>query len=218
MIPQRSRDLSATEVQGTLDSVLARPEFTPTEPPLLYRLLENVSDWVSARLWPLLSRLLPDPDWSSPAWELAGTVLFLVGALVGAALLAYLAVIGARAWRARSRRAATGSAGPAPGPVTAADWETVAAGAAAERDWRAAALALYQAVVLRLGERGIVRVDRAKTPGDYRREAKRASGDVPTRVEGFLAGFERVAYGRSEPGPEQYDHLRSHARALGARA
>lgn len=210
----QSPTLSTTDVERALDAVLARPEYAPVEPPPLYRLLGAIADWWRGTVWPLFSRLLPDIDWTSPAWERFGTMALAVGAMVGLALIIYLVVLAVRAWRGRVRRArATGESGGLR-PLTAVEWEARAGDAAGRGDWREAAQALYQAVVLRLGERGVVRVDRAKTPGDYRREVRRGSADFLPRLEPFLVWFERVAYGRAEPGPEHYDRLRSTARAL----
>lgn len=214
---QQTTELSAAEVERALEGVLARPEFAAAEPPLLYRWLGRLMDWFGDTVRPLLSRFLPDPDWSHPGWELLSLVLLGVGALLGLTLLVYLIVLAVRGFRRRRRRAADPGGPGRATPVGPAEWEAIAARSAEQGDWREAALALYQAVVLRLGERGFVRVERTKTPGDYRREARRQGGEVPGRVEAFLTWFERVAYGRTEPGPEQYDRLLSTARALGAR-
>lgn len=212
---QQTTELSISEVERALDTVLARPEFAPADPPLLYRWLEGLRSWLGDTVWPFLSRFLPEPDWSHPGWELLGVVLFGAGALVGVALMLYLILLGVRALRGRSRRVREERA-PAPGrPMGAGDWEALAARSAERGDWREAALALYQAVVLRLGERGVVRVEPAKTPGDYRREARRQGSALVDQLDAFLSWFERVAYGRSEPGPDQYDSLLSTARAMG---
>ena len=214
---QQSSNLTTAEVERALDAVLARPEYAPVEPPLLYRLAGDFFDWVRDTAWPVVSRFLPDPDWSSPGWELVVRLLFGAGALLGLVLLVYLAVLGVRAWRGRDRRRRA-EAELAAGPLTAAVWEARAVEAAGRGDWREAAQALYQAVVLRLGDRGLVQVDPAKTPGDYRREMRRGDPASLPHLDGFLRGFQRVAYGRAEPGPGQYDRLRSSARGLGARA
>ena len=213
---QQTTGLSTTEVERALNAVLARPEYAPTRPPLLYRAMTAIGDWFEHDIWPVLSRLLPHPDWSSPAWKVVGTALIGAGALAGAALFVYLVVLAGRAWQGRHRRAAGASAGGR-GPVAAAEWEALAAAAARRGDWREAAQALYQGVVRRLEERGVVRVDGAKTPGDYRREVRRGGSELLTPLEAFLGGFERVAYGRTEPEPGHYDRLRAAARLLGAR-
>lgn len=214
---QQTTELTTAEVERALETVLSRPEFAAPEPPLLYRWVGRLMDWLGETVRPLLSRVVPDPDWSHPGWELLSLVLLGVGALLGLALLVYLVVLAVRAFRGRRRRAAERGGRGSAAPVGPAEWEALAARSAERGAWREAALALYQAVVLRLGEGGIVRVERAKTPGDYRREARRQGGEVVGRVEAFLGWFERVAYGRAEPGPEQYDRLLSTARALGAR-
>jgi hypothetical protein len=213
---QQAPTLSTTEVEQALDAVLSRPAYVPAEPPLLYRFFRAVADWFGDTVWPFLARFAPDPDWSNPGWATLGTVLLGLGALLGVALLVYLAALGVRAWRRRGRPGASASPDAPSGPASAPEWEALAAAAAARADWREAAQALYQAVILRLGEAGTVRVDGAKTPGDYRREVRRGAADVFPRLEAFLGWFERVAYGRSEPGPDQYDRLRTTAAALGS--
>lgn len=213
---QQTTELSTAEIERALDAVLARPEFAPAEPPLVYRWLGQLMDWVGDAVWPFLSRFVPDPDWSHPGWELLGLSLLGLGALLGAALVVYLIVLSVRWGRGRSRRIPRAGQQAPVGPVGPAEWEALAALSAERGDWREAALALYQAVILRLGERGVVRVERAKTPGEYRREARREGAALAGPFEAFLSWFERVAYGRSEPGADQYDSLLTSARALGA--
>ncbi len=213
---QQTTELSTAEIERTLDAVLARPEFGAAEPPPLYRWFGKLMDWLGDVVWPFLSRFLPDPDWSHPGWERVWIGLLGLGALLGVALLVYLIVLAVRWVRGRSRRVA--GAGPQPpiGPVGPAEWEALAAQSAERGDWREAALALYQAVILRMGEGGVVRVEPAKTPGEYGREARRQDAAVAGRLEAFLSWFQRVAYGRSEPGADQYDSLLTSARALGS--
>lgn len=199
--------LTAEEVEAALARILARPEYAPAEPPLLYQWLGRVFRWVGDRLAPLLGRIMPDLDFTTPGWERFGLALLGVGGLIGLALLAYLVYLAVRALR-RRRRAAVALRRPgAPGPTTAAEWEALARRAAGREEWRAAAMALYQAVLLRLAAAGAVTVDRGKTPGDYRRDLRSAGGELAGRFETFLHGFERLAYGAGTPGADQYGRL-----------
>ncbi|HYW07585.1 MAG TPA: DUF4129 domain-containing protein, partial [Longimicrobium sp.] len=110
-------------------------------------------------------------------------------------------------------------AAPAPvgeGPMTAAEWEEVARRAAGAGRLRDAALALYQALVLRLDARGALRFDTAKTPGDYRREI-RAHPDAARPFATFLRGFEPVAFGGRSLDAAGYERLRAAAGEAGVR-
>jgi hypothetical protein len=99
---------------------------------------------------------------------------------------------------------------------TAPEWEEEAARAAAAGRFRDAAVALYQALLLRLEAGGVLRYDPAKTPGDYRREARRdprAAGALTA----FLRGFEPVVFGGRALDAAGYDRLRGAAGEAGAR-
>jgi hypothetical protein len=118
---------------------------------------------------------------------------------------------------ARERGAGPGDDGGGPrGPRTAADWEGAARRAAAEGRLREAALALYNALVLRLDARGALRFDPAKTPGDYRREV-RANPEVARPFAAFVRGFEPVVFGGRALDAEGYERLRAAAGEAGAR-
>ena len=214
MLQQRSEAVGAAEVHRALESVLARPEYASPEPSLLGRWLEGVARWLTTEVWPAILRLLRLPDASDSAWGVVITVLVSIGALIGVVVLVYGAVQGVRWWRRRVRKPRDRAEGPA--PPTAADWRARARTAAGRGDWRLAAQALYRATLLRLGEADVVRVDPAKTPGDYRREARQRGSPALADLDAFLRWFERVAYGRDEPGPNDYARLTDTASALEA--
>ncbi|MGK7311884.1 MAG: DUF4129 domain-containing protein [Candidatus Longimicrobiales bacterium M2_2A_002] len=211
---QQPEAIDAAEVHRALESVLARPEYAPAEPSLLQKWLEAVGRWLSTELWPAILRLLSVPDTTDSVWSVMFAVLASIGALIGVAVLVYGAVRGVRWWRRRIRR--SGHGGEAPVPVTAGDWRARARAAAERGDWRLAAHALYRATLLRLGEADVVRVDPSKTPGDYRREARQRGSPALSDLDAFLRWFERVAYGRDEPGPQHYARLADTASALEA--
>jgi hypothetical protein len=97
-------------------------------------------------------------------------------------------------------------------PRSAVDWEAEAARLAAEGRLREASAALYQALLLRLDGRGAVRFDPAKTPGDYRREA-RPHPEAARALTGFLRLFEPVAFGGRGLDAEGWERMRTAAAA-----
>ncbi|HUG39502.1 MAG TPA: DUF4129 domain-containing protein [Longimicrobiales bacterium] len=208
--------ITADEVDAALAEILARPEFAPAEPPLLFRWIGAALGWIGERLSPLLRRLVPDVDFSGPGWEAFGYALLGLGGLLGLALLSYLAYLAARAIRRRRRPAGRAAAAGAGAPATAADWDALARAAAAREDWRAAAMAMYQSVLLRLAGAGALTLDRAKTPGDYRRDIRSGDRELAARFEAFLHRFEQLAYGAGAPHPDHYGRLIDSAALLGS--
>ena len=213
---QQSEAISAAEVHRALESVLARPEYAPPDPSLVQQWLEAAARWVTTVLWPAILRLLAIPDASDSGWGVVVAVLAGLSALVGVAVLVYGGIRGVRWWRRRIREPRGGLEEPV--PRTAGDWRAQARAAAERGDWRSAAHALYRATLLHLGEADVIRVDPSKTPGDYRREARQRESPALTELDAFLRWFERVAYGREEPGPEHYARLVDTASALDAHA
>lgn len=211
---QQPEGITAAEVDGALRTVLGRPEYAPPEPSTLHRWADAALRWFTTDVWPVIARWIPVPDASDPGWRILGGVLLVLGALVGAAVLLYWALRAFRWWRRRDG-ARGDEPGPSPGePLTATDWDARAEAAAVHEEWRVAAHALYRATLLRLGEAGVVRVDGSKTPGDYRREVHPRDSTLGPDLHTFLGWFERVAYGRDEPGPRHYARLSDTARLL----
>jgi hypothetical protein len=204
---QSATELDAGRVESVLEAVLARPDYLSAPPSLLQRGMARAGAWVRDVVWSRLRDLLPAPDWGSPVWERLVMGALLIGAVMGLALLGYLLFLAYRAYRSRRRRLAAMALDSAPRPRTAAEWEAVSREAAARGDWREAALALYHAVLLRLAEAGMLSLDASKTPGDYRREARRVDLPLAGALELFLAGFERVAYARGGAGPAAFQEL-----------
>lgn len=209
--------ITTEAVERVVASVLARPEFAPPPPSFLRVLLDRALGWLGERIGAFFRWLFPDLDATASLWRNLLEVVWFVLILVGLALLAYLGRLAYRTLRARERRRRGGNGtAKAARARTAEDWESEARAAAGAGRWRAASLALYQAVLLRLERRGAVTVAPAKTPGDYRREARRQP-EARASLEAFLRAFEPLAFGRAHATSAAYELLRSHAEPLGAR-
>jgi Domain of unknown function (DUF4129) len=196
---------SSGQVRRALEEVYARPEFAPRQEP-------GVGSAV-AQLWrrvkELLASLLPDVNVDAAAGRLLFWLLVALMVVVAAGVLLHLAGRLPAFLRLRST-AAPGAAAPgAARPTRAAEWEALSCRLAGERRWREAAIALYQALVLKLDERGAVRYDPAKTPGDYRREVK--AREARRALDGFLRRFEPVAFGGRSLDGAGYEALRAAA-------
>lgn len=195
---------STAEVDRALREVYSRPEFAE-------RKLVPWLQWVVDR-WNALKAAFREVVTRLEVLERTAPVLYwlIVGWLVLSALaiLAHFGATAYGAWRGRERTSAAAREGEiAPrGPLGAAEWEAEARRAAAEGRLRDAALALYQALLLRLDARGVVRYDPAKTPGEYRWEAM-ARGEAAV-LEPFLRGFEPVAFGGRALDGAGYERLR----------
>jgi len=200
------------EVEKAVAEVYSRPEFEARELPGFLRWAAERWAALKAWFWELVERFnvlestAPVLYWGIVAWL----------ALSALAILAHFGTTAYQVWRARERKTGTGAPGAeAARPVGAADWEALARRAAAAGRLRDAALALYQALLLRLDARGVVRYDPAKTPGEYRWEAM-AHGEVARVLEAFLRGFEPVAFGGRELDAPGYERLRRIAAEGGA--
>jgi hypothetical protein len=202
------------EVARALQKVYARPEFAPERTSGVLRWLgdlwKGVTDWIGSVLGGLVDRL--------HLLEHTAPVLFwlLVGWMVvsAVAIAVHLAVTLAQGLRTRERAAdaAAGGAGAGAGPRprTPEAWDEEARSAVAEGRLRDAAVATYQALLLRLDARGVVRYDAAKTPGEYRRETRRDPA-VAGSFGGFLRAFEPVAFGGRALDGAGYERLRAAA-------
>lgn len=211
------RELTPEQVAEALERVFARPEFTERSVPAVLRWLND--QWAAVKAWivSLLQSLLQ--------LEATGRVLFwIIIALLVAALVAALVHIAytiAFAFRGRDRAGSPATeAAEEAGFVNDTDpaaWEARARAAAAAGRLRDAALALYHAVILRLDASGAVRFLPGKTPGEYRREARRA-GELGGRFDLFLRIFHPVAFGPRAPEVGAWTSLREAASELGADA
>ena len=134
-----------------------------------------------------------------------GLLPWITGILIAAAV----AVMAYAVMRARRRRtqaavamvtmAALPEDDSAAAEVPADRWIEAAREFAARGDLRAAARAVYLAMLSYLGERRLIAPARSKSNRDYLRELRRRTAEnpeIPARFEAGLAGFERVWYGR----------------------
>lgn len=205
---------SPAEVDSALREVYARPELSPPPPSPVSQWLSRAWEWVTG-LW---DRLFPGVAVSDTASRALFWTLLAILALVGLAIALHLLMQAGGAWGRRTGERRTGAAGglASEGGLRADDWEGLARRAAGEGRWRDASLALYQALLFRLHDRGVVRYDPSKTPGDYRREARRAGPEAGS-FEGFVRLFEPVAFGGRALDGDGYARLRALAAEGGAR-
>lgn len=203
-------------VDSALAAVLARPEFTPPPVSPLQRLMGQVLGWLRDRLVELFQWLLPTLDPEASGWVVLGRIALFVLGLAGLWLVVRLALLLVHVRRRSERRVLEIDVTGMRGPRTPAEWEMQAGHAVSEGRWRDAVIALYHAVVGRLAESGVLRADPAKTPGDYRREA-RADPRFGPSLDAFVRQFEPLAFGRRVADAETYARLRDVASILGAR-
>ncbi len=196
----------AEEVRSTLAEVLSRPEFQLSEPGPVARLLARISDAIDGVVMALLRRIpFPDAGGSVLPWLIRGA-LAIAAALLIFHLVRTLARGDALA-RRRQLRAATST----PRGSEEADWDLVAERAAESGRYQEAVLAVYRALLGRLSERGLIRLDPAKTPGDYRREL-RGRPPVAGAMDHFLSAFEPAVFGGREPDRDAFVVIRDRAR------
>jgi hypothetical protein len=195
----------APEVAAALERAYARPEFAPPAPGLL----DPVRDALG-RLWERITELFG--RWGGLLGDGSLVDRLVVGALlvVAAIVVGYLLHETVGRLRGRGPAARTGGdAGEGAGARarSAPGWEALAGRLAGEGRYREAALALYQAFLLRLEEDGALRYDPAGTPGDYLRQTR--THPAGRRLAAFLRGFEPVAFGGRTLAAEGYERLRS---------
>lgn len=203
---------SAQQVQEAVARVYARPEFQQhhrrTWGDWVWGKLARVFHWIGEHLrW---MRTLEDTNpvlWWTIVIALVAVLLALVGHVIWTALRV--------ARMDDDLDSASAGKGKRPKPRTAADWEAEAARLAAEGRLREAAAALYQSLLLRLDGLGVVRFDRSKTPGDYRREARKHP-EAASALGAFLRLFEPVAFGGRDLDADGWERLRAAAARGGA--
>ncbi|HEU0301268.1 MAG TPA: DUF4129 domain-containing protein [Longimicrobium sp.] len=202
---------TAAQVDEALRRVYARPELQPRRPGPL----DGFREW-RRRMWARIG------EWFSSFGDLRSDNPVIYWLVIGLLVAAGLAIL---FFLVRNTLARLGEEAAAPRPVrpagpvnararTAGEWEEEARRAAAAGRFRDAAVALYQALLLRLEAAGVLRYDPAKTPGDYRREARRdprAAGALTA----FLRGFEPAVFGGRALDGDGYERLRAAAAEAG---
>lgn len=198
---------TAEEVARALDAVYARPEFAPVSASPLYRWLNDLLTRIGDFLADLFRLAGADA-------RLAGRVVIGVLSVFGLILAYHLVRTAYGVWRARERGRVrpTPDASSLSGAADANAWLARAGAEAAAGRWRQAVLALYPALVLRLDAAGHLSFDPSKTPGDYRRETRRAPM-AARLLDAFLARFEPVAFGGREADAALFEALRATATA-----
>lgn len=165
--------------------------------PSWWERLQLAAARVVAEVVRLLLGLLSD----SGAGRVAGWV---APAAIGAGLLLLAWRVAARLGVVPERRLAG-----APGEAEkAVDWRALAEEALARGDLREAVRATYRALLSDLAERGIVTDAPSLTAGECRAAVARARPALHPAVTDATAAFERVAYGRREPRPEDLEAVR----------
>lgn len=199
------------QVRAALERVYARPELAPQPPGPL--------DGVRAAFGRLLNRIA---GWFGSFGDLRGESPLVYWLVMGSLIALGLAIV---AYFIHNTLLRLGEHPPAPrvpaGPGamdararTAAEWEDEARRAAAAGRYRDAAVALYQALLLRLEAGGALRYDPAKTPGDYRRETRRTP-EASGALTAFLRGFEPAVFGGRALDAAGYERLRGAAGQAG---
>jgi Domain of unknown function (DUF4129) len=209
----QARIPTTAQVDEALRRTYTRPELAPREPGALDGLREMWRQFW-ARVGQFFDRF----------GDLRSDSPFVYWLVIGILVAAALAILGYLLWstlvgmaeRGAVERTAEVRGGGAPNARarSAAEWEEEARRAAGAGRYREAALALYQALLLRLETAGAVRYDPAKTPGDYRREARRDPRAAGT-LTAFLRGFEPAVFGGRALDGEGYERLRAAASGAG---
>ena len=200
---------TAAAVQKAVATVYRRPEFQERH---------GIGEWFWGKVAGIFSWI---GDQLAALSRLRDTNPVLFWIIVGWLALSAVAIIAHLVWTAvqasrREERAPATARTKAPRARTAADWEAEAARLAAEGKLREAAVALYQALLLRLDALSVVRFDASKTPGDYRREA-RGDADASRALTGFLRLFEPVVFGGRALDAEGWERMRRAAAEGAAR-
>lgn len=192
----------ALQVQRAVATVYQRPEFAERHGfgEWVREQIARIGDFFAELVGSLANLRTTNPVlfWIILAW-LAVTAIAIVGHLVWTAV---------QASRLGRDDAPAAKKARAEKPRTATDWDDEALRLAAAGKLREAAAALYQAFLLRLDAREVVRFDPSKTPGDYRREARRHP-DAAKSLTAFLRLFEPVAFGGRDLDVEGWERMRT---------
>lgn len=204
---------TAPDVSRAVEKVYARPELAPPEKGWLdpvWKFIDRVLERIAEAIGGLFGGITPS---ASPV--LFWVVVALLGA-AGLALIVYLLFRMLDNLSEADPQAARQAKAGAPGrPRDAHGWEEEARRLAAQGRYRDAAVALYQGMLLRMEAAGAVRYDPAKTPGDYRMEARPHSLARP--LGAFLRAFEPAVFGGRRMDADVYERLRGAAAEAGAR-
>jgi len=185
------------------------------------RWIELALDWLFRQLFRWALERQTGTDGSG--W--ASNVKWLLGVLIGA-IGVCLAVLIARIWRARRRKAPeTASSAAAPAPDLASEdarpealprdrWLELANDLLRRGEYRLALRAVYLATLSHLGQRQIIVLGRFKTNREYERELQKHASSRPKLVAAFaenVSVFDGSWYGMREVSPAVFERFRENS-------
>lgn len=197
---------SADEVSRTLADILSAPEFQAFEGGLPTRVLSWL--WTRFRNW--LSTWFP---------EISEAQAEILTVLVVAVCFGAVAFVVMRSLPQADPRSAGRDPDAVPDELrTARDWLRIATERARAAEYRRAATALYQGLVLTLERRGAVDFHPSKTPGEYALEVAGA-GAIDEREKAgtadFIRSFQELAFSHDAPTSSGYRGLAQLAGQVG---
>lgn len=203
-------DPDAPDIRRAFDAAWEDPAFVRREPGWLAQRLTELRD----RIFEFIQGLVPELDLSEGwAAALGQFMLWLLGIAV---VLALVWAVHSLLSRKRKGEGLPGAARSRPesDSTDPAEWARRAGAAAAEGDWRRAALFRYRSVVFRLVAAGHLRPREGRTAGDHARElARRAPGLAPD-FRALVRVLHPVAFGPRDPGADDYRRLEEQAAVL----
>jgi Domain of unknown function (DUF4129) len=197
-----------------LDAILSRREFSSVRPRTQTELLrQRFNRWLLHMLQKLFEGVGKHPMGAQALFWL------IVFALVG-----WLALTLIRFWIRRARIEELKNVGPVVSHRSWQEWIRAGRDAAARGDFREAVHSVYWAGVTHLEDSGIIQVDRTRTPREHLvllAAAEGSQGFSMRKRRDYLAAltsrFERVWYGDSPAGNEDFQACLQQAEELGCR-
>lgn len=195
-----------------LDRILQRREFAAVRPPSQWDLLrQRINEWLLRLIRGLFRGIGAHPT---------GVELFFW--LVLFAVVGCLALLLVRFWIDRARREELQSVGAVSVHVSWQEWIRAARDAARRGDFREAVHAVYWAGITCLEDEGAITPDRTRTPREHLRLfAETAAAPPASRRLACLAELtarvERVWYGRSPAGVQDFELCMNQVEELGCR-
>ncbi len=195
------------DARGTLDRILARPEFAGVRPPTAWDLFrQRVVLWLASLVQRFFSFAAQHPT--------GGKILFwvlLVGAVGGLAVWLF------RVWTRRDPAFSL----PPPNPgVQAQSWEAwvrAAREAANRGDAREAIHCAYWAGISRLQERHVLPEDLTRTPREYLRLVPAPETAAAAPLTALTAGLERFWYAGQAAHSDDFEASLKQLEALGCK-
>jgi hypothetical protein len=200
--------------RAALNQILRRSEFAPPHPPSPWDLLkQRFYAWLVGLIRKLFRNIGTHPTGVALFYWL---VLFVV---VGG-----LALMLVRFWIERARSEESLSVGSVAVHVTWQEWIGAARDAARRGDFREAIHCIYWAGITRLEDEGAITQDRTRTPREHLRlfrETATTGAPPAARRQACLTNLtacvERVWYGRSPAGVQDFETCLSQVEELGCR-